>query len=286
MALSKQLTPTATLVQFCNWAEAQGYRVGEMHGFSTVHDVHMKNSWHYDKDANGFGKAADINHGVNGPAERAKLIVAMHYARSLGLATIFAWQGTAGVASGHQNHLHVDVGTQSNIGKGLIAATKVPIPKGVVVPGVNDGKAKSVATLAAEVIAGKHGTGAARKKALGSRYAAVQAEVNRHLSAKAPAKPAPKPKPPAKSVATLALEVIAGKHGSGDARRKALGSQYAAVQAEVNRRLNAKPAGKSVATLATEVIAGKHGTGAARRKALGSQYSAVQAEVNRRLRSK
>ena len=38
---------------------------------------------------------------------------------------------------------------------------------------------KSVSQLAKEVIAGKWGNGAARKKALGSRYAEVQAEVNR-----------------------------------------------------------------------------------------------------------
>lgn len=139
---------------------------------------------------------------------------------------------------------------------------------------------KTVEALAAEVIAGRHGTGAARKKALGSQYAAVQAEVNRQLRGKTPAKPA------AKSISTLAIEVIAGKHGTGDTRRKALGSRYAAVQAEVNRRLGGKPKAKSVGALAVEVIAGQHGTGAARKKSLGAQYGVVQAEVNRRLKGK
>ena len=41
----------------------------------------------------------------------------------------------------------------------------------------------------------------------------------------------------AKSVSQLADEVLAGKHGNGDARKRSLGSQYEAVQAEVNRRL-------------------------------------------------
>lgn len=38
-----------------------------------------------------------------------------------------------------------------------------------------------------------------------------------------------------KSVATLAAEVIAGKYSTGEARKKALGAQYAAVQALVNK---------------------------------------------------
>lgn len=49
--------------------------------------------------------------------------------------------------------------------------------------------------------------------------------------------------PARKSVATLAQEVIAGKHGNGDARRRSLGSRYAEVQAEVNRRLGGAPSG-------------------------------------------
>ena len=83
-----------------------------------------------------------------------------------------------------------------------------------------------------------------------------------------------------KTVSQLADEVLAGKHGNGDARKRSLGSQYAAVQAEVNRRAGSK----TVSQLADEVLAGKHGTGDARKRSLGSQYAAVQAEVNRRLR--
>jgi hypothetical protein len=44
-----------------------------------------------------------------------------------------------------------------------------------------DGDEKDIATLAREVIAGKHGSGAARRKSLGAMYEAVQAEVNRLL---------------------------------------------------------------------------------------------------------
>lgn len=88
-----------------------------------------------------------------------------------------------------------------------------------------------------------------------------------------------------KSVWTLATEVLAGLHGSGEARKVSLGAQYAAVQAEVNRRSGVGPAAqvKTIAQLADEVIAGKHGSGEARKVSLGSQYAAVQAEINRRL---
>lgn len=89
-----------------------------------------------------------------------------------------------------------------------------------------------------------------------------------------------------KTVWQLADEVMAGVHGSGDARVRSLGSQYNAVQAEVNRRLGlggAPVAQKSVEQLADEVIAGAHGSGDARVAALGDRYNEVQAEVNRRL---
>ena len=45
-----------------------------------------------------------------------------------------------------------------------------------------------------------------------------------------------KPKP-AVNIGKLADEVIAGKHGNGAERKRRLGANYAAVQAEVNRRL-------------------------------------------------
>lgn len=200
-------------------------------------------------------------------------------------------------------------------------------------PGTGGGGASgSIAQLAQEVLAGKHGNGADRQRSLGSKYAAVQAEVNRLLGIGNP-----QPKPAAnidalaqavlrgdygngadrqralgsnyqavqdrvnqilagggsassgasKSVAALADEVMAGKHGNGADRQRSLGGNYAAVQAEVNRRLGigggSSGGGKSVAQLAQEVLDGKHGNGADRQRSLGSQYQAVQNEVNRRL---
>lgn len=89
-----------------------------------------------------------------------------------------------------------------------------------------------------------------------------------------------------KSIDTLAREVIAGKYGTGEARKKALGSQYAAVQARVNQILGATAkttATKSVDTIAREVIAGKWGNGTDRQQRLakaGYSYTAVQNRVN------
>lgn len=96
---------------------------------------------------------------------------------------------------------------------------------------------KSTEELAKEVIAGKWGSGEARKTALGSRYDEVQKKVNEML--------APKPtvedyiiEPP--NIDKLAQDVIAGKYGNGDARKAALGANYEAVQKRVNELLKAK----------------------------------------------
>lgn len=83
-----------------------------------------------------------------------------------------------------------------------------------------------------------------------------------------------------KTVDDLAKEVIAGRHGNGDARKKALGSRYNVVQLIVNRELTGRWSLSQVDTVAREVIAGKHGNGDARKKALGSAYETVQKRVN------
>lgn len=99
----------------------------------------------------------------------------------------------------------------------------------------------------------------------------------------------PAPAAPAPAASTdleaLASAVIAGKYGNGEARKRALGANYAAVQAIVNRRLTGKPsASTDLEALATAVIRGDYGNGEARKRALGANYGAVQAIVNRRLR--
>lgn len=99
---------------------------------------------------------------------------------------------------------------------------------------------------------------------------------------------APKPAPTGKgkTITVLAQEVIDGKHGSGDARKKSLGDKYDAVQKKVNQMLDKsstskpKKKPKTVNQLAQEVIDGKHGSGDARRESLGGRYEEVQVRVN------
>ena len=89
---------------------------------------------------------------------------------------------------------------------------------------------KTVDELAAEVIAGKWGTGVTRRaklEAAGYDYAEVQAAVNAKLTGK-------------KSVAEIAREVVAGKWGNGSTRRKRLkdaGYDPDIIQAAVNKLL-------------------------------------------------
>lgn len=145
------------------------------------------------------------------------------------------------------------------------------------------GGGKTVSQLADEVIAGKWGNDPARTQALlaaGHDANAVQAEVNRRYGGGSST-----PKPAAKTVAQLADEVLAGKHGNGADRQRSLGHQYAAVQAEVNRRLGgggSKPA-VNIDALARAVIRGEYGNGAERQRRLGANYAAVQARVNQLL---
>lgn len=98
--------------------------------------------------------------------------------------------------------------------------------------------------------------------------------------------PVVKPQQPAASAKTidqLAKEVIQGEHGSGDDRKKALGSQFDAVQAKVNEMLGGNktvPAAKSIDTLVRETLAGIHGNGDSRKKSLGPNYDAVMKVIN------
>lgn len=92
-----------------------------------------------------------------------------------------------------------------------------------------------------------------------------------------------------KSIDTLAREVIAGKYGNGEDRKKALGNLYSQVQKRVNEILTGKttPKKKTVDEIAREVIQGKWGNGTDRKNRLekaGYNYREVQNRVNQMLR--
>ena len=98
--------------------------------------------------------------------------------------------------------------------------------------------------------------------------------------------PPAKKNPVSVDIDTLARSVIAGNYGNGQARKKALGTHYDAVQARVNQILAGGVYTAPYFDLekaARAVIAGKYGNGEARKKALGTHYDAVQAIVNKKL---
>lgn len=97
-------------------------------------------------------------------------------------------------------------------------------------------KKKAISTIAKEAIAGKWGSGDDRKKKLtkaGYDYDKVQKKVNELLKET-------KTTPKKKSVTTIAKEVINGKWGDGEERKKKLkkaGYDYNVIQKEVNKLL-------------------------------------------------
>ena len=96
---------------------------------------------------------------------------------------------------------------------------------------LNASNSKSIDELAKEVIEGKYGNGAARKKALGNLYSEVQKRVNEVLLGKST---------PKKSIDEIAKEVIQGKWGNGATRKTKLekaGYNYRQVQNRVNQLL-------------------------------------------------
>ena len=116
--------------------------------------------------------------------------------------------------------------------------TPKPVPTPAPSPKPTPSPKKSNTEIAKEVIQGKWGNGAERKKRLedaGYDYAAVQKEVERLL--------AEQKKPAKKSVDEVAREVIAGKWGNGAKRVYNLtkaGYNYVAVQKRVNEILKGK----------------------------------------------
>ncbi len=87
--------------------------------------------------------------------------------------------------------------------------------------------------------------------------------------------PSPGSAAPSGSTLELALGVMDGKYGNGDARERALGSRYREVQGFIDHIASA-----SDETLAAEVKQGKYGDGNDRKLILCGRHDAVQAIVN------
>ena len=106
----------------------------------------------------------------------------------------------------------------------------------VVAPTLTPSAKKSVDEVAKEVIRGEWGNGDERYNRLtnaGYNYNEVQAKVNELLNSN---KPTPAPTPSV-DILDLVRKTIRGDFGNGEARRKALGSNYDEVQRQVNLNL-------------------------------------------------
>lgn len=106
----------------------------------------------------------------------------------------------------------------------------------VVAPTSTPSAKKSVDEVAKEVIRGEWGNGDERYNRLtnaGYNYNEVQAKVNELLNSN---KPTPAPTPSV-DILDLVRKTIRGDFGNGEARRKALGSNYDEVQRQVNLNL-------------------------------------------------
>lgn len=96
-------------------------------------------------------------------------------------------------------------------------------------PSAAPSKTYRVDVLADEVMQGKHGNGAARKKALGAANDVVQAIVNYRIN--------PDGMATKTQLGAIANDVIKGRYGNGATRKEALGSIYEPVQKIVNQKI-------------------------------------------------
>lgn len=118
----------------------------------------------------------------------------------------------------------------------------------------------STSDLAMMTMQNKFGSGDDRKKALGSRYTAVQNFINHIYNA---------------STKELAKETLQGTYGNGDKRKILLDTRYKEVQEFINHI-----SGSSASTLAKETKNGKYGNGEERKILLGDRYKAVMKIIN------
>lgn len=207
----------------------------------------------------------EIHSTVNGTVERAGWENALNRKQGFGLYVRIRQDGTTDrYYFGHLSEVRVKVGQEVKIGdvlgvegntgysfgshchycvrgngsksqiKDVCAISGIPNKLGTYDDGYLaklQAQKKTAAELAQEVLDGKWGNGASRKKKLtaaGYDYAAVQAEVNKLVA-----------KPAKKSNEEIAQEVLAGKWGNGAERKKRLtaaGYNYAAIQKIVNKK--------------------------------------------------
>lgn len=117
MSLGNQVASKEALYAYADWAQRAGWNLSENSKFGGIKATHVAGSWHA-KDL-----ALDLNwpgeSGNYSPQEVAHATRAVDVANSFGLGRIRALYGTVGSAATHKNHVHVDCGPTSNLGRGL-----------------------------------------------------------------------------------------------------------------------------------------------------------------------
>lgn len=136
---------------------------------------------------------------------------------------------------------------------------------------------------------GRYTGGSGNKRYVAVGKATGKVDANDYLIKNGGAGGGSAPKPQAPNIDQMARDVIAGKYGSGDARKRALGANYDAVQKRVNEILGggapSRPA-QNLDAVARAVIRGDYGNGpdrARRLRAAGYDPDAVQRRVNQLL---
>lgn len=181
-----------------------------------------------------------------------------------------------------------------NLVRAAMGGKPGPDPK----PDPKPGK-QTTAQVAAAVYAGHYGNEpqrSARLRDAGYDPAVIQAEVNRRYYGGGGSSTGGSGGATG-NISALADAVMRGEYGNGDERKRRLGSNYAAVQAEVNRRISGGSSSsggsgggrKSNAQIAREIVHGVNGRNpwgndpqrSQKLRAAGYDPKAVQREVNK-----
>lgn len=152
--------------------------------------------------------------------------------------TLLGYTGTTGNSTG----IHLHLGMQVSSGGSWLDPHAYEYSEPVVNPSPSPTPTKTIDELANEVIKGLWGNGDERKTKLsnsGYDYTAVQKRVNEILNSDLSVNnPAPNPTPtPDNNLLDLVRKTIRGDYGNGANRQKALGTNYAEVQRQVNLNL-------------------------------------------------
>lgn len=211
-------------------------------GFDTVTEIHLDAF----NDPNASGGHVIIYHGFN--PDKIDLGIRDTIKKYVGIR--YNHRGHQGI-SGRDNLLQVNVCSQIGLNYRLVEMGFITSVKDMRnirenIDAICEGYAKAITggkpaktkpspspiendidKIVNDVIRGKYGNGATRKKLLGNLYNEVQEKVNKVLSDNSRSS----------NIEDLAIRTIKGEFGNGQERRQRLGQNYRPVQDRVNEML-------------------------------------------------